>query len=111
MHNLRQDGFRAEAEEVEKFIDSLDQQVFQHTVDSVRKLFRDINADLLRRFTLLFKKEESGLRNRDFRQIPEDQIRELWQRARNLLDQLISTEFKYVKLPKQPLSQSLLCKL
>jgi hypothetical protein len=32
----------------------------------------------------MFKKK--GLRNRDFREIPEDQIRDIWHQARNLLD-------------------------
>ena len=79
-------------------------------MDYIKRLFRDINIVLLRKFTLLFKKDESGIRNRDFKEIHEDKIRDIWTRSRNLIDQLISTEFKYIKLPKSPLSQSMLRK-
>ncbi len=85
----------------------MDQQIYSHSIDYVKRLFRDINVNLLRKFTRLFKKDETGVRNREWRDMPEERIRELWAGCRTLMDTVINQEFKYIKIPKAPLTQSL----
>ena len=81
----------------------MDQQLYTHSVDYIKRLFRDINVNLLRKFTRLFKKDESGLRNREWRDMAEERVRELWLGCRTLMDSVISSEFKYIKIPKTPI--------
>lgn len=50
--------------------------IHQTTVEVVKRLFRDINTNLLRKFNKLFKKDEVG-KNRNWREIEENKIREL----------------------------------
>lgn len=70
----------------------------------MKRLFRDINVNLLRKFTRLFKKDETGLKNREWRDMPEERIRELWSGCRTLMEIVINQEFKYIKIPKAPLT-------
>jgi len=69
-------------------------------------LFRDINTNLLRRFNKDFKKDESG-KNREWKDIEEPKIRELWQKVRAQLQEVIAN-FKYVMLPKGLLQETAL---
>ena len=78
--------------------------VYTHTVDYIKRLFRDININLLRKFARLFKEEDSGLKNREWRDMTEERIRELWLGCKTLIDAMISSEFKYIKIPKTPMS-------
>lgn len=77
---------------------TLDQNLYQHTTDYIGRLFRDINTNLLRRFNKDFKKDDSG-KNREWKDIEEPKIRELWQKVRAQLLEVIAS-FKYVMLPK-----------
>lgn len=85
-----------------------------HISDTVKRLFKDINVNLLRKFTRLFKKEEvkspegqAILKNRDWRQMSEERIRQIWNTYRQMLDGVIQTEFKVIKVPKRPFLDSL----
>jgi hypothetical protein len=77
---------------------TLDHNLHSHTTEYIRRLFRDINTNLLRRFNKDFKKDSNG-KNREWRDIEEPKIRELWLKVRaNMLE--VIDEFKYIKLPK-----------
>lgn len=52
----------------------------------------------------MFKKDE-GHKNRDWRTLEETQIRELWGKFKNQMEDVIN-EFKFIKLPKAALSVS-----
>ena len=97
------DGFHCSADEEQAIVAHLDAQVYTNSVDYVKRLFRDINVNLLRKFTRLFKKVEGGERNREWRELPEDRIRELWHGCRTLMETVITSEFKYIKIPKTPI--------
>jgi len=83
----------------------LDAKIYTHSEKYVRRLFRDVNVNLLRKFTLLFKKEEGAQRNREWREVPEERILEMWHGFRTLMKTVITTEFKYSKIPKTPYSR------
>jgi len=82
-----------------------EQGVYSFAVDYIQRLFKDINTHLLRKFILLFKKNDLG-HNRDWTQLDENLIRDLWHKCRQQMDPMIKSEFKYVKLPKAPLTQN-----
>ena len=97
-HNI--DGFKLGEDDIEEFVDSLEGNVYNFTIDYIKKVFRDINTNLLRKFCFLFKKEEEGGKNRDWRSIEETKIRELFVASKKLLEEVIG-DFKYIKIPKQ----------
>lgn len=74
-------GFNCDEIEVREFLGTLEKVLHQFTVDYIHRLFRDINTNLLRKFNKLFKKDESG-KNREWRDIEEGKIRELWSKCR-----------------------------
>ncbi len=67
---ILQKSFKCDLNEVSEFMKNLDQTLHQFTVDYVRRLFRDINTNLLRKFNKIFKKDEQG-KNREWRDIEE----------------------------------------
>ena len=59
----------------------------------------------MRKFNKLFKKDENG-KNREWRDIEEGKIRDLWSKCRAQMAEVIN-EFKYIKLDKHALSKAL----
>lgn len=55
----------------------MEKEIHVFTTDYIKKLFTDINTNLLRRFNKFFKKEENG-KPRDWPAIEEPKIRELF---------------------------------
>jgi hypothetical protein len=56
----------------------------------------------LRKFNKLFKKDENG-KNREWRDIEENKIRELHQKCKAQMEEVIN-DFKFIKLPKAGLT-------
>lgn len=101
---LLREGFRCTEIEVGEFMRSLDGTLHTFTTEYVRRLFRDINTNLLRKFNKHFKKDEQG-KNREWRDIEEGPIRELWAKCKAALLEVIA-EFKYIQLPKAALQDA-----
>lgn len=59
----------------------------------LRKLFKDINLDLVRKFKQLFQKDESGISNRDWKQMTKIQITVLFDQLQKDINGFIETEF------------------
>ena len=97
------EGFKCEQDETEEFILTLEQAVHSYTVDYIKRLFRDINTNLLRKFKKLFNKDDHG-KNRDWRTLEENQVRDMWLKVKTQMEDVIN-EFKYIKLPKTTLSK------
>ena len=57
----------------------------------MRRLFHDVIVHLLRKFTRLFKKMVGSQQNREWREFPEESIRELWCGYRTLMETVISS--------------------
>jgi hypothetical protein len=79
---LLREGFACKEEEITDFFKSLDNHLYQHATDYIKRVFRDINTNLLRRFNKDFKKDENG-KTREWRDIEEPKIRELWAKVRS----------------------------
>jgi hypothetical protein len=83
---------------------TLEKTLNTFTTEYILRLFRDINTNLLRKFNLLFKKNENG-QNREWRDIEEGKIRDIWSKCRAQMAEIIE-DFKYIKLPKTVLTES-----
>lgn len=74
----------------------MEKEIHVFTTDYIKKLFTDINTNLLRRFNKFFKKEENG-KPRDWPAIEEPKIRELFTKFKAEVSAIIE-EFKYIKV-------------
>jgi hypothetical protein len=77
-------------------METLEKTIYNFTTDYIKKIFRDINTNLSRKFNLMFKKED-GIKNRDWRAMEEQQIRDLHAKLKEQLSNVIQ-EFKYIKI-------------
>ena len=104
-HVLRQ-GFKCSEMEINEFVRVLETTITQFTADYIKRLFRDINTNLLRKFNKDFKKDQNG-KNREWREIEEPLIRDIWAKVRaQLLD--VVQDFKYIRLPKSIMTEIIL---
>lgn len=99
---LRQ-GFKCNEREINEFIRVLENTLHTFTADYIKRLFRDINTNLLRKFNKDFKKDSNG-KNREWREIEEPLIRDIWAKVRASI--LVTIEdFKYIRLPKSVMQE------
>lgn len=89
-------GFKANEKEQEDFIQRYQDDIKKFTTDLVKKLFNDINVNLLRRFNKEFKEDSEG-KMRNWMQIEEPQINELWAQSKQKIEGLFST-FKHIQI-------------
>ena len=99
-------GFKCTEFEISEFVGVLETTLHQYTADYIKRLFRDINTNLLRKFNKDFKKDEQG-KNREWRQIEEPVIRELWAKIRAQLLETLQ-DFKYIHLPKAIMTETII---
>jgi len=88
--------------EIDEFVRVLETTLHQFTADYIKRLFRDINTNLLRKFNNDFKKDQNG-KHREWREIEEPVIRDIWAKVRAQLLEVIQ-DFKYIRLPKATMS-------
>ena len=100
--NILRNGFKSSQHEEEEFLESLEQELRKFTADYIRKLFKDINSNLLRRFNQEFKNDDKG-QARNWVTIEEPQIRELWLTSKNRTLALLS-QAKYIDIPTDMVS-------
>ena len=74
-------SFEATSEERDDFFDDLEQKIFKFSQDFLKRTFRDINTNLMRKFKLIFEYDGEG-KAREWRVLEEAQIREEWVRAK-----------------------------
>jgi hypothetical protein len=82
------EGFYADMDEISEFTEILEGSLYTFTTDYIRKLFRDINTNLLRKFNNNFKKDEHG-KNRNWREVDENAIRDLYKKVKDNVEELI----------------------
>jgi len=70
--------------------------VRRYTEDSIKKLFRDINQNLMRKFNGTFKKDEDG-KPRNWVKMEKNEIDELWQKCKARCEDIFK-EFKFIRL-------------
>ena len=91
-------GFRTSKEETSEFIATFEKAVYLFATDYIKRIFRDINTNLLRKFSSLFKKDDKG-KNREWNKLEEEHIRTIYEQSRVEMEKIIS-EFKYIKISK-----------
>ena len=57
---ILQQGFKASEYEEQEFMEELEREIRKFTGEFIKKLFKDINTNLLRRFNNEFKNDEKG---------------------------------------------------
>lgn len=73
---------------------SADVKTYIH--DLIKKLFRDINTNLLRRFNQEFKNDENR-KERSWVVMEENQIEELWAKCRANVEHIFK-DFRYIEI-------------
>jgi len=95
--NILREGFKASEAEETEFLENLESEIRKFTGDYIKKLFKDINTNLLRRFNNEFKNNEKG-QARNWVTIEEPQIRELWLKCKNSTI-VVLQKTKYIEIP------------
>lgn len=65
----------------------------------IKKLFKDINTTVLRRFNSDFKHEKGGSQ-RNWVALEEGQIKDLWQKCKAEIEPIFQS-FKYIEIPTE----------
>jgi hypothetical protein len=91
-------SFDSEEEEMMDYFDELQDKIFHFTQDFLKKSFRDINTNLMRRFNIMFANGQDG-KPRDWRLMEEAKIKEEYFKAKQCTEDIFP-ELKYIKLPQ-----------
>jgi len=94
---ILQTGFNSDPMEEVEFMEVFENDVRKYTADYIKKLFRDINVNLLRRFNKEFKEEANGS-ERNWVTMEESAIRDLWAKCKGDTEKLYEF-FKYIEIP------------
>ena len=90
-------GFIEKQLEKEEFMDRIELELKKTAQDYVKRLFRDINTNLLRKFNKLFKNNNGGQPN-DWVKLEEQYIRDYWLEIKQQC-LAITASFKYIEIP------------
>lgn len=93
------EGFKCDEEEYDTQIEKLELAVYENSVVEIRRLSRDLNSHLNRKFGELFKKDKEG-KFKNWKTTEEADIHLQWKDAKSVCDQLFE-EFRFIKLPKR----------
>ena len=77
-------SFDAQEDEIMDFFDDLEHKIFTYTSNILKKIFRDINKNLLRKFNKLFKHDSEG-KPRNWKVMEEVDIKEEYNRAKTIV--------------------------
>jgi len=83
--------------EEQDFLERFEVDVRKYTAEYIKKLFRDINVNLLRKFNKQFKEDVNGS-ERNWVTMEEPVIRELWSKCKQECEKLYEM-FKYIDIP------------
>lgn len=89
-------GLRASEEEVQDFVEQFQEEVRRYTNETIKRHFKDINVNLLRKFNSKFNYDENGA-HRNWVAMEKQQIEDLWSKCKAECDECFN-EFKYIKL-------------
>jgi len=90
-------GFEVDTVEEQDFMGKFEDEIKEYTATYIRKLFKDINVNLLRRFNTEFKQDTKGA-SRNWVALEEQQIRDLWAKSKTKIEPLFNS-FKYIEIP------------
>lgn len=90
-------GFQVNLVEEQDFMDKFEAEIREYTSSYIKKLFKDINVNLLRRFNNMFKNDKTGSQ-RNWVAMEEKQIRDLWAMCKQDIEPIFNS-FKYIEIP------------
>jgi len=94
---ILRNGFKTSAFEEEEFLENFELDIRKYTGDYIKKQFKDINSNLLRRFNQKFKSDDKGVQ-RNWMMLEEPAIRELWITTKTDIEAMFK-HFKYIEIP------------
>lgn len=100
---ILQSGFEASDDEQKEFLVSFEDNIRNYSKNYIKKLFRDINTNMLRKFNHLFKNDASG-QQRNWVAIEEEDIRKMENKYKKQVLALMDL-FKYIDIPNDLQSQ------
>lgn len=93
---ILRNGFKTSATEENEFIDLFMDDIKKFTQDYIKRLFRDVNTNLLRRFKKEFEQDENGKR-RNWVLMETEQIQDVWGKCKKVIEEGFK-HFKYIEL-------------
>lgn len=91
-------GFKAQDEEYDGFLTKLEDKVYNSCKKIIVKTVSDLNSHLNRKFNTFFKKDDKG-KNRDWKNIPEEEIGKLHKECVGQFDSVFD-QFKRIEIPR-----------
>jgi hypothetical protein len=92
------DGFKTLDEEYDGFLIKLEDKVYNSCKKIIVKTVSDINSHMNRKFNSFFKKDENG-KNRDWKNMPEEEIGKLHSECMGHFNSVLE-QFKKIEIPK-----------
>lgn len=89
-------GFKTTDTEENEFIELFMDDIKKFTQDYIKRLFRDVNTNLLRRFKKEFEQDENGKR-RNWVLMETEQIQDAWTKCKSVIEECFK-HFKYIEL-------------
>ena len=89
-------GFNSQPQEDEEFIENFTADSKTYAQDFIKRLFKDINTNLLRRFNQEFKMDENR-KERNWVVMEEHAIDELWGKCRANVEHIFK-DFRYIEI-------------
>jgi len=85
-------------DETYSFLTKNESNIFSFTNSEIKIIFKQMNGSLLSKFNESFKKDSAG-KIRDWREVEEDQIKELYEQSKESIVELLD-EFSRIELTK-----------
>ena len=89
-------GFKTTGGEENEFIELFMDDIKKFTQDYIKRLFRDVNTNLIRRFKKEFEQDENGKR-RNWVLMETEQIQDVWAKCKKVIEEGFK-HFKYIEL-------------
>lgn len=96
--DILRNGFKLSVDETYHFLSKNENNIFSFTNSEIKIIFKQMNGSLLSKFNDSFKKDSSG-KIRDWREIEEDQIKELYEQSRESIIEILD-QFSRIELTK-----------
>lgn len=91
-------GFKTQDEEYDGFLTKLEDKIYNSCKKTIVKTVSDLNSHLNRKFNTFFKKDDKG-KNRDWKNIPEEEIGKLHKECVGQFDSVFD-QFRRIEIPR-----------
>lgn len=98
MKPVLKQGFGMSDEDSYDFLNSNEESIYEFSLSEMKNAVRHVNVTLLRKFNDQFKKDPQG-KSRNWREIEEGEITEIYKTTKANVDSIIE-EFKKIQFPR-----------